>query len=237
MAYTGVSVLLVDDDRVGRHLLAADLSDAGMHVTQAGSAEAMFDLLHESRYQVVVLDINLPGIDGLTAASELRRQSRVGVILLSVIRDSRTRISGIERGADDYLVKPVDVRELVARIRQLASRVSASLPAVAGAATAWVCADVRMTAATRQLINGGGERQPLTPGEVAILSVLIARRDQVCGREDLLAAISDADLPESGTRTVDTLVARIRKKLGRLGAPMQAIRTVRNAGYQLVASA
>lgn len=236
MAYTGVSVLLVDDDRVGRHLLAADLSDAGMHVTQAGSAEAMFDLLHESRYQVVVLDINLPGIDGLTAASELRRQSRVGVILLSVIRDSRTRISGIERGADDYLVKPVDVRELVARIRQLASRVAAAQP-VLGAAAVWVCADVRLAAASRQLINGGGERQPLTPGEVAILSLLIARRDQVCGREDLLAAISDADMPESGTRTVDTLVARIRKKLARLGVPMQAIRTVRNAGYQLVASA
>ena len=236
MAYTGVSVLLVDDDRVGRHLLAADLSDAGMHVTQAGSAEAMFDLLHESRYQVVVLDINLPGIDGLTAASELRRQSRVGVILLSVIRDSRTRISGIERGADDYLVKPVDVRELVARIRQLASRVAAAQP-VLGAAAVWVCADVRLAAASRQLINGGGERQPLTPGEVAILSLLIARRDQVCGREDLLAAISDADMPESGTRTVDTLVARIRKKLARLGVPMQAIRTVRNAGYQLGASA
>ena len=236
MAYTGVSVLLVDDDRVGRHLLAADLSDAGMHVTQAGSAEAMFDLLHESRYQVVVLDINLPGIDGLTAASELRRQSRVGVILLSVIRDSRTRISGIERGADDYLVKPVDVRELVARIRQLASRVAAAQP-VLGAAAVWVCADVRLAAASRQLINGGGGRQPLTPGEVAILSLLIARRDQVCGREDLLAAISDADMPESGTRTVDTLVARIRKKLARLGVPMQAIRTVRNAGYQLVASA
>lgn len=236
MAYTGVSVLLVDDDRVGRHLLAADLSDAGMHVTQAGSAEAMFDLLHESRYQVVVLDINLPGIDGLTAASELRRQSRVGVILLSVIRDSRTRISGIERGADDYLVKPVDVRELVARIRQLASRVAAAQP-VLGAAAVWICADVRLAAASRQLINGGGERQPLTPGEVAILSLLIARRDQVCGREDLLAAISDADMPESGTRTVDTLVARIRKKLARLGVPMQAIRTVRNAGYQLVASA
>lgn len=237
MAHSGVSVLLVDDDRVGRHLLAADLSDAGMHVTQAGSAEAMFDLLHESRYQVVVLDINLPGIDGLTAATQLRQHSRVGVILLSVIRDSVTRISGIERGADDYLVKPVDVRELVARIRQLATRVAAVQPAVGGAGSLLVGAGIRMAASNRQLLNASGERLPLTPGEVAVLSMLIARRDQVCGREDLLAAISDADMPDSGTRTVDTLVARIRKKLGRLGAPTEAIRTVRNAGYQLVAGA
>lgn len=234
MTRNAVSVLLVDDDRVGRHLLAGDLSDAGLLVTQAGSAEEMFEQLRESRFEVVVLDINLPGIDGLTAASELRRHSRMGVILLSVIRDARTRISGIERGADDYLTKPVDPRELAARIRQLASRVTLG-PSAAITESLALGHGLRLYLASRQLGNAQGERQDLTPGEVAVLRLMASRLDRPCGRDELLAAISDSELPEGGTRTVDTLVARIRKKFGRLGVPAANIRTVRRAGYQLVA--
>lgn len=227
-----ISVMLVDDDRVGRHLLSENLAGQFERIEQVDTAEAMFDWLEEHPFDVVVLDVNLPGIDGITAAGRLRARSDVGLILVSVIRDPRTRLLAIEAGADAYLVKPIAPRELSLRIQALARRVAAGRGRALTPALQPVRGPILLDAAGRML-RAGEQQEPLTDGELALMSCLVASAGTACPREKLLNSMSDSSWPEAGNRSVDTLIGRLRTKLRNLGADDETIRSVRGVGYML----
>lgn len=231
-----LSVLLVDDDRVGRRMLVEGLTGRFACVEQVETAEAMFDRLDKRLFEVVVLDVSLPGIDGITAASRLRARSDVGLILISVIRDARTRLSAIEAGADAYLVKPVMARELAARVQTLGGRVAAARGCEAVAPLRPVLGDIELDM-HGHMLQAGSRHEVLTPGETDLLVSLLAASGAPCPREHLLQSMSHSDCPAVGNRTVDTLIARLRCKLRRLGAPGDCIRSVRGVGYRLVNAA
>lgn len=232
---SGLSILLVDDDRVGRHLLGEGLARQFERVEQVDTAEAMFDWLAEDQFDVVVLDVNLPGTDGISAAGRLRARSDVGLIMVSVIHDPRTRVLAIESGADAYLVKPIILRELSARIQALGARVAAGRGRKLTPVHRPVQRGISLDVGARAL-RAGNLHEALTDGEMALLVCLLDAADSACSRDILLRCMSDSDLPESGNRSVDTLIGRLRTKLRALGASQDCLRSVRGVGYMLVAN-
>ena len=228
-----ISVLLVDDDRVGRHLLGESLAQQFERVAQVDTAEAMFDWLDEHAFDVVVLDVNLPGMDGITAAGRLRSRSDIGLILVSVIHDARTRLLAIEAGADAYLVKPIVAQELCLRIQALGARVAAGRGQQLSPPLRTVIGSIQLDM-QGHVLRAGARQEALTDGEMALLCSLMAAAGTTCPRDQLLRSISHSDWPEASNRSVDTLVWRLRTKLRRLGADGDCIGSVRGVGYRLL---
>ncbi len=220
-------VLIVDDDPDIRNGLAEVFVRAGFTAATAGDVPAMERALDKDGADLIVLDLMMPGEDGLSACRRLSGSGRPPIIMLSALGDDADRIVGLEIGADDYLAKPCNPRELVARARAVLRRAKEKGDAPGGDAVR--VAGFRRDIARRELIDPDGIVIPLSAGEFRLLRAFVEHARRVLSREQLLdyAFSSDGDVFD---RAVDVQVSRLRRKLERPGAP-EVIRTVRGEGY------
>ncbi|ROR21502.1 DNA-binding response OmpR family regulator [Comamonas sp. BIGb0124] len=252
-------VLVVDDHRKIRDPLAAYLRREGVDVRTAGDAAAMQLLLQHERFDALVLDVMLPDGDGSLLCSGVQQRYGLPVILLTARGEIDDRVQGLERGADDYLVKPFDPRELLARIRSVIRRRGRSLPPAGGRAEpadssptppglAWPlqpAADRRpvyrfdnwhLDAALCRLERDDGLRFVLSDTECRLLEVFLNHANTVLSRDDLLSLTQTAGrhAEQAFDRTMDRQVSRLRRKLQDPAREAETIRTVRGGGYVLV---
>ncbi|MDH3316905.1 MAG: response regulator [Gammaproteobacteria bacterium] len=228
-------ILIVDDDpQVGR-LLSRYLEPEGFKVQVCHSANEMRAALTDFPADLLILDLGLPGEDGLTLTREIRRNSSVGIIILTGKDAPVDRVVGLELGADDYVTKPFDERELLARIRTVLRRtrgrpVEAELEPGARRPPS-VCFDAwRLDLGARELTSGNGESVELTTMEFELLSVLVNNPNRVMSRDQLLERCTGRSW-DPYDRAIDTLIVKLRRKLESDPKHPQIIKTVRGAGY------
>jgi two-component system OmpR family response regulator len=225
-------LLVVDDDADIRTLLAEQLDRAGYGVSTAADGAQMRQVLAREHIDLIVLDLNLPGEDGLTLCRDLRAHSNTPVIMLTARSEAIDRVLGLEMGADDYLAKPFEPRELMARIRSVLRRTEA-LPAnleplaIRQAHFAGWLFDLER----RHLVDPGGRVVVLSGAEFRLLRTFVSHANKVLSREQL-AALSNGRPYEPQDRAIDLQISRLRQKLGDVGGG-GVIKTVRNEGYVL----
>ena len=223
-------ILVVDDDEGLRELLERYLTEQGFRVTAVADGAAMQRMLVDEMPDLIILDLMLPGEDGLSLARELRRGRDVPIIMLSARGEEIDRIVGLEVGADDYLPKPCNPRELLARIRAvLRRRVTAPADASAAAADAHAFGPYRLDLATRSLTRAG-EPVALTHGELVLLQVFLENPNRVLSRDTLVDLIKGYDRSPFD-RSIDVRVARLRRKIEPDPNAPRYIRTAWGAGY------
>jgi two-component system OmpR family response regulator len=231
-AATTAHVLAVDDDPSVRQMIADYLADNEVRVTTLASGREIADVMARETIDLVVLDLRLPGEDGMQIARKLREESDVPIIMLTGRKDEADRVMGLELGADDYLTKPFSPRELLARIRALLRRARAQETVADGLARirAYRFAGWELSVRLRRLTAPKGETVPLTNSEFNLLVAFLAAPQRVLSREQLLD-LSRLHNDEVYDRSIDVQVGRLRKKLEAGAAQMDLIRTERGAGY------
>lgn len=225
-------VLVVDDDPALRELLAGYLAANGFSVTTAADGVAMRAALADGLPEVVVLDLMLPGEDGLTLTRFLRARSNVPILMLSARGEEMDRVIGLEVGADDYLAKPFGPRELLARLRALLRRGQPSPVTIKTVPTADETPHFGpfvLDSDGRRLLRDGAE-VPLTGAEYDLLAVFVARPHRVLSRDTLVDLLKGYDR-DPFDRSIDIRVARLRRKIEADSAAPAYIRTVRGEGY------
>ncbi|AYR23672.1 DNA-binding response regulator [Herbaspirillum rubrisubalbicans] len=230
---TNAHILVVDDDRDIRTLLAEYLDSNGLRTLTATNGNEMRRVLEESRVDLIVLDLTLPGEDGLTICRNLRATSSVPVIMLTARGEPLDRILGLEMGADDYLAKPFEPRELFARIRSVLRRTQALPPNMAQpdvAAMRFAGWTLDLTA--RHLLNQDGVVVALSGAEFRLLKVFLDHPNRVLNRDQLLELTQGRE-SDPFDRSVDIQISRLRQKLGDDARTPTIIKTVRNEGYVL----
>ena len=235
---TNGRILIVEDDSSVREMLAEYLGTHGYEVAAADRGTAMREAIEKSLPDVVLLDVNLPGEDGLSLARFLRERFDVGIIMVTGASDVADRVAGLEVGADDYVVKPFDLRELRARVKSVLRRRQARAPAAAAGATTNSRPRVRvgtcaLDLASHQLFAADGSEIPLTGMEFDLLKVFVERPNQALNRDRLLMLTRNRDW-EPFDRSIDIRIARVRRKIEADPARPEAIRTVRGTGYMFV---
>jgi two-component system OmpR family response regulator len=226
-------LLIVDDDPGIRELTSGFLSQHGYVVDTAAGGAEMREAMAAHDYALIVLDLMMPGEDGLTILRSLDRETGPAVILHSVIGEDVDRIVGLEMGADDYIAKPANPRELLARIRSVLRR-SGERPAAAAPERSFLrFAGWRLDSVARQLYDPDNVIINLSDGEFRLLLALVERPRRVLTR-DLLLDLSRGPMSEHFDRAIDVQMSRLRKKLARPGRE-DLIRTIRNEGYMFVA--
>jgi two-component system OmpR family response regulator len=229
-------ILVVDDHREIRDLVSRALQREGFRVTTAADGHSMRKVLADSRIDLIVLDLMLPGEDGLSLCRGVRAESDIPIIMLTAKGDEVDRVIGLEMGADDYLPKPFGSRELIARIKAVLRR-GRQMPAGPDAAgeprrfrfDRWI-----LDAGARELIREDGVTVALSTGEYDLLIALLEHPQRVLSREQLL----DLARGRSATlfdRSVDTQVSRLRKKIETDPSDPKIIKTVWGGGYSLTA--
>lgn len=223
-------ILIVDDDQEIRTLLRRYLEKHGFRVDEAADGRAMRRALADGRFDLVVLDLMLPGEDGLSLCRTLRAETELPVIMLTAMGEEVDRIVGLEMGADDYLAKPFNPRELLARIRAILRRSQRPPPTAADRDEALGFAGWRLNLASRELRRADGALVPLTGGEYELLKVFAERPQRVLSRDQLLdltrgraAAVFD--------RSIDVQLSRLRRKIEDDPKDPALIKTVRGGGY------
>jgi two-component system OmpR family response regulator len=227
-------VLVVDDDPEIRGLLGDYLERNGFRVSRATDGREMRRLLDASRPDLVVLDVMLPGEDGLALCRDLRARSRLPVIMLTARGEELDRIIGLEMGADDYLGKPFNPRELLARINSVLRRTRA-LPSAQGPAHRVRFAAWTLDLAARQLLAPDGVVVPLSGAEFRLLAVFVEHPNRVLDRNQLMDLTSGLESTPFD-RSIDVQVSRLRARLRDEGREPRIIKTVRNEGYVLAAT-
>lgn len=229
-------VLIVDDDREIRDLVAGYLKKNGLRVTNAADGRQMRAFLEADRVDLIVLDIMLPGDDGLVLCRELRagRHKATPILMLTARSDETDRIVGLEMGADDYLVKPFAARELLARINAVLRRTRMMPPnlQVAEAGQLLVFGAWRLDTTARHLLDREGTAVALSGAEYRLLRVFLDHPQRVLSRDQLLNLTQgrEAELFE---RSIDLLVSRLRQRLRDDAREPAYIKTVRAEGYVL----
>lgn len=219
-----VAVVVVEDERLTRRAISASLEAEGFEIHEAADAASCRRIVAERALDVALIDLGLPDADGVALAGELRANSDLGVIVVTRRSDPEARIEALDLGADDYLVKPVHLGELAARIRSLLRRRRPELQRRVRLGK-W-----RIDLEARAVTADDGPAK-LTRGEFDILARLIAAKGAVVTREDLLAIVSRRP-EEADPRTVDVLISRLRNKLGD-AAERRLILTASTFGYQV----
>ncbi len=228
-------VLVVDDDREIRDLLARFLTRHGYRVTAVADGKEMRRALADWRIDLIVLDLMLPGEDGLSLCRSLRASSRIPIIMLTMMGEETDRIIGLEMGADDYLPKPFSPRELLARMKAVLRRaVGSPAAAAAGGAAILRFADWRLDIGRRRLESPDGLLVDLSAGEFDLLVSLAEHPRRVLTRDQLL------DLTHGRTeapfdRSIDMQISRLRRKIETDQAQPELIKTVRGGGYVFTA--
>jgi len=220
-----VRILVAEDDAALRSVLERGLREQGYVVDAVGDGESAVRHLRACEYEVAVLDWRMPGRSGLEALEETRRLGLRTPVLMLTARDATAdRVTGLTRGADDYLVKPFDFDELVARLQALQRRPPLALP------PQLACGDLVLDPATHE-VTAGGERLHLTATEHAVLEVLLRRSPRVVSRQAIAAHAWHDEADAFGSNTIEVHVRRLRAKIGLSTA---TIETVRGTGYRLV---
>ncbi len=228
-------ILVVDDDREIRDLLARFLERENFHVTTVRDAVEARKALSARQFQLVVLDLMLPGESGLDFAKVLRSQSEIPIVMLTALGEEIDRIVGLELGADDYLAKPFNPRELLARIRAVMRRAGDAVQSQGEGKFnklsfgGWV-----LELSRRRLLSPDGVETPLTGGEYELLVILVERANQVLTR-DMLMDLLHGRQTGPFDRAIDVAISRLRRKLEDDGRHAQLIKTVRGGGYVLAA--
>ncbi|MEV4378070.1 response regulator transcription factor [Streptosporangium sp. NPDC049644] len=227
-------VLVVDDEPALREALQSSLEFEGYRVGVASDGQQALETLERESYELVLLDVMMPRLDGLTACRRLRAAGNHLPVLMLTARDAvGDRVSGLDAGADDYLVKPFELDELLARVRALLRRGALSAPAAADDARL-AFGDLRMDTASRE-VTRAGERLELTRTEYLLLELLMIHPRQVLTREQILSEVWGFDF-EPSSNSLDVYVMYLRRKTETGGRP-RLIHTVRGVGYVLRNSA
>ena len=220
-------VLVAEDDDNLRAVLRRGLALAGYTVDDVADGAAALGYLETYDYEVAVVDWRLPGMSGLDLVAQLRRTgSRLPVLMLTARDRTADRVAGLDAGADDYLVKPFDFDELLARLRALQRRPAELQPPTLAVG------DLAFDPATRE-VSVGGERRGLTPTELAILELLLRRSPAVVSRRSIAVHAWGDEADALGSNTIEVHIARLRAKLS---GSHSSIETVRGAGYRLLPS-
>jgi two-component system, OmpR family, response regulator len=230
------SVLAIDDDPSVRQMIADYLADNEVRVTALASGREIADVMARETIDLVVLDLRLPGEDGMQIARKLRAESDIPIIMLTGRKDEADRVMGLELGADDYLTKPFSPRELLARIRALLRRSRAQETVADGLARirAYRFGGWELSVRLRRLTTPKGETVVLTNSEFNLLAAFLAAPQRVLSREQLLS-LSRLHDDEVYDRSIDVQVRRLRRKVEPDAARPQLIRTERGAGYVFTA--
>ena len=231
-----VHVLAIDDDPSMRQMIEDYLGDNEIRVTTLSSGRDIDDVMARETIDLLILDLKLPGEDGMQIARRLRGESDVPIIMLTGRKDEADRVMGLELGADDYLTKPFSPRELLARIRALLRRSRAQETVADGLARirAYRFAGWELSVRLRRLTTPGGDAVALTNNEFNLLAAFLAAPQRVLSREQLLD-LSRLHNEEVYDRAIDVQVGRLRKKIEPPGTREQLIRTERGAGYVFTA--
>jgi DNA-binding response OmpR family regulator len=230
----GQHIFVVDDEPAAREMVGDYLKMHGFEVTLCDGGTSLRRAMTERSPDLVVLDLNMPEEDGLSIVRDLKSQSSVPIIMLTATASPIDRIVGLELGADDYIPKPCELRELVARIRSVLRRGAAAAPA-SGAPAEEPTKTVRMGTKwfdldTHRLRDETGNEQVLTKSEYALLRAFTDHPKRVLSRDRLLD-LADARDPDAFDRSIDVRINRIRKKVEPDPANPRYIRTVRGLGY------
>jgi two-component system, OmpR family, response regulator len=233
---SGPHILIVDDHRDIRDVVSRVLTKEGFRVSTAPDGRAMRKVLADSRIDLILLDLMLPGEHGLSLCRALRAESSIPIIMLTAKGDEVDRVIGLEMGADDYLPKPFGSRELVARINAVLRR-SQNTGAARGPDRAgryrfdrW-----QLDVGTRELVRDDSVAVPLSTGEYDLLLAFIERPQRVLSRDQLLD-LARGRAANALDRSIDTQVSRLRKKLERDPADPKIIKTVWGGGYMFAAA-
>lgn len=240
---TATSVLIVDDDPSVRALLQEYLGDHGFAVRAVGDGRAMREEIERELPDLVLLDLRLPGEDGLTLARRLRETVDVGIVMVTAAGDVIDRVVGLEVGADDYIAKPFDPRELLARVKSVLRRVQARPPEPSVAPVGGPPPPVRqrfgrceIELESRRLFDlaAGGDEVAMTAMEYELIRVFLAHPNRVLSRDQLLMHTRNREW-EPFDRSIDIRIGRLRRKVEPdPQAEPRCIRTVRNGGYTYV---
>ncbi len=230
-------ILIVDDDAEIRSLLSQYLEKNGLRVAAVAEGRAMWQALDALRIDLIVLDLMLPGDDGLTLCRNLRaKSSDIPVIMLTARGEATDRIVGLEMGADDYLAKPFNARELLARIKVVLRR-ARSLPHNLRPDDAQHIrfADWVLDTVHRQLVSAAGVVTPLSGTEYRLLRIFLNHPNRVLNR-DQLVDLTQGKEADPFDRSIDVQVSRLRQRLGDDSREPRLIKTVRGEGYVLAAA-
>jgi DNA-binding response OmpR family regulator len=232
---TPTHIAIVDDEPDITQLLAGYLSRQGFRVSALGSGHALIELMSADRPDLVLLDLGLPGEDGFAIARKLRERWQCGLIIVTGRGDAVDKVVGLEIGADDYVTKPFDLRELLARIKAVLRRLAPPAEAAAApqAPRERQCFDGwELDVAARRLLDSSGESVLLTSGEFDLLCVLAQHAGRVLSRDFLLEHTRGRDAAPFD-RTIDVQIGRLRRKLGDDADDPRIIKSVRGVGYVL----
>ena len=222
-------ILIVDDDREIRDLLSKYLKKHDIRVETAADGREMRKCLEVSRIDLVILDLMLPGEDGLSLCRSLRERTGVPVIMLTALGEETDRIVGLEMGADDYVAKPFNPRELLARIRAVLRR-SGKTDDEESEFDVLVFENWRLDVTKRELVSGDGVLQPLTAGEYNLLLALVQHPRRVLSRDQLLDLTTGRSAMPFD-RSIDVQLSRLRQKIEPDPKKPALIKTVRGGGY------
>ncbi|HEY7066743.1 MAG TPA: response regulator transcription factor [Chloroflexota bacterium] len=225
-------ILIVDDEPNLRHTVGYNLQREGHEVVQAADGEAGLDAAENQPPDLVVLDLMLPGIDGLEVCRRLRQRSAVPILMLTARDTEIDRVVGLEVGADDYLPKPFSMRELLARVRAILRRAALDRVAQAPAAPKQIVVDGLTVYPARRRVDVNGAPIALKPREFDLLAFLASHPGQVFSRSQLLNQVWGFEFA-GDTRTVDVHVRTLRTKLGDRADESSWIETVWGVGYRL----
>jgi two-component system, OmpR family, response regulator len=215
-------LLLIDDDELLGPPLAAYFARAGFELQHATRPSAGLALLRSGGFDAAILDVMLPEMDGFELCRTIRKDSELPIIMLTARGDVMDRVVGLELGADDYLPKPFEPRELLARVQTILRRV----PAAAGTTRLLRFEGIEIDL-DRRSVQRHGETIELTSTEFELLALLAAAPHKVFSRDDILEKLRGRSAEDIHSRAVDILVSRLRRKL----EPLDCIHTLRNAGY------
>ncbi|MFP8967630.1 response regulator [Pokkaliibacter sp. CJK22405] len=225
---TGKRILIVDDDEDIRQLIADYLSRHGFECQMAADGSGLDQGFASHAPDLVILDLMLPGEDGFSLCKRLRQQSQVPIIMLTASADDTDRILGLELGADDYLAKPFNPRELLARIKAILRRTQS----FGGQARFQRFGPWQLDRTTRELVGNDAQRESLSGADFALLNVFLSHPQQVLSRDDLFDLSRGRDAPPLD-RSIDVHICRLRARLGDDAKSPQLIKTIRGAGYIL----
>ncbi len=225
-------ILVCDDEIDVREMLQEYLSKRGYEVSAAAGGEELRSVISSRAVDVMIMDINMPKEDGLSILGSLRPENTTPVIMLTAAGDVVDRIIGLEMGADDYLGKPVDLRELEARIKALLRRgaINESLPADASEGNLALFGDYTLDKEAAKLLAPDGSEVPLTAMEYSLLKVFAENKGRVLNRDQLLEQAHDRSW-DPFDRSIDIRISRLRRKLETNPEKPEIIRTVRGIGY------
>ena len=222
-------ILIVEDEPITREQLVSYFEDEGFRVSSTGAGDEVLKLVTETDIVLILLDIKLPGKDGLTLTREIRAQSDIGIILVTSKQEQIDRILGLESGADDYVTKPFDPRELLSRGRNLIRRVhiqqSQRKKNHIRTFDGW-----KLDLNKRELTSPEDETSQLSAGEYQLLLAFMEKAGEVMNRDQLMNRIRNREwFPDD--RYIDVLVGQLRKKLGERAANAKVIATIHGTGY------